>query len=139
MNEPTKNGDETLPIINKLKHPKKKWGNTRNKMKAPMSKKTKEPPKRANHKGNIKFTNPLMSREAYQMEPAKRANHKGNITFPNPLVSREAYQMKGEDLMKRLLHGITPVDGGIPSVGPSIGCHLGEGTLTWEHASPRAS
>jgi hypothetical protein len=23
MNEPTKNGDETLPIINKPKHPKK--------------------------------------------------------------------------------------------------------------------
>jgi hypothetical protein len=25
------------------------------------SKKTKEPPKRANHKGNIKFLNPLLS------------------------------------------------------------------------------
>ncbi len=50
--------DETLPIINKLNHPKKR-GNTRNKMEAPMSKKTKQPPKRANHKGNIKFLNPL--------------------------------------------------------------------------------
>jgi hypothetical protein len=28
-------------------------------MEGPMSKKTKEPPKRANHKGNIKFLNPL--------------------------------------------------------------------------------
>jgi hypothetical protein len=30
-------------------------GNTRNKMDGPMSKKTNEPPKRADHKGNIKF------------------------------------------------------------------------------------
>jgi hypothetical protein len=29
-----------------------------------MSKKTKEPPKRVYHKGNIKFPNPLMSQEA---------------------------------------------------------------------------
>jgi hypothetical protein len=43
-----------------------------------------EPPKRANHKGNIKFPNTLMSQEAYQMEPPNRANHKGNIKFPNP-------------------------------------------------------
>ncbi len=42
--------DETLPIINKTKAPKK-GGNTRNKMEVPKSKKTKEPPKRANHKG----------------------------------------------------------------------------------------
>ncbi len=48
--------DETLPIINKPKHPKKR--NTRNKMEGPTSKKTKESPKRVNHKGNIKFQNP---------------------------------------------------------------------------------
>jgi hypothetical protein len=35
--------------------------NTRNKMEGPTSKTTKEPPKRANHKGNIKFPNPLQS------------------------------------------------------------------------------
>jgi hypothetical protein len=29
-------------------------------MEGPMSKKTKEPSKRVNHKGNIKFRNPLM-------------------------------------------------------------------------------
>jgi hypothetical protein len=51
--------DETLPIINKPKHPQR--GNTRNKMEGLTSKKTKEPPKRANHKGNIKFSNPLLS------------------------------------------------------------------------------
>ncbi len=56
--------DETLPIINKPKHPKK--GNTRNKMKGTTSKKTKESPKRAHHKGNIKSLNPL-SLEAYQI------------------------------------------------------------------------
>jgi hypothetical protein len=50
--------DETLPIINKPKHPKKR-GKTRNKMEGPNSKKTKEPPKRANHKANIKFPTPL--------------------------------------------------------------------------------
>jgi hypothetical protein len=50
--------DETLPIINKPKHPKKKKReNTRNKMKGPTSKKTKEPPKRANDKGNMKLIN----------------------------------------------------------------------------------
>jgi hypothetical protein len=37
-------------------------------MEGPTSKKTKEPPKRANHKGNIKFPNPLTSQEAYQIE-----------------------------------------------------------------------
>jgi hypothetical protein len=44
-------------IINKPKHPNKR-GNTRNKMEGPMSKKTKEPTKRTNHDGNIKFLNP---------------------------------------------------------------------------------
>jgi hypothetical protein len=36
-------------------------------MKGPTSKKTKEPPKRMNHKGNIKFLNPLLSQETYQI------------------------------------------------------------------------
>jgi hypothetical protein len=40
----------------KSKHPIRE--NTMNKMKGPTSKKTKEPPKRANHKGNIMFSNP---------------------------------------------------------------------------------
>jgi hypothetical protein len=53
--------DETLPIINKPNHPN---GNTRNKMEGPTSKKTKEPLKKANDKGNIKFLNPLL---AYQI------------------------------------------------------------------------
>jgi len=34
-------------------------------------------------------------------EPPKRTNHKGNIKFLNSLLSPEAYQiMKGEDLLK---------------------------------------
>jgi hypothetical protein len=41
----------------KLCQPNK--GKTMNKMEGPMSKKTNEPPKRANYKGNIKFLNPL--------------------------------------------------------------------------------
>jgi hypothetical protein len=36
-------------------------------MEGPMSKKTKEQPKRVNHKGNIKFPNPLLWGEAYQI------------------------------------------------------------------------
>jgi len=46
--------DETLPITNKPKH-LKKGGNKRNKMEGPTSKKTKEPPKRANHKGTPSY------------------------------------------------------------------------------------
>jgi hypothetical protein len=41
--------DETLPIKYKPKHLKR--AKTRNKMEGPTSKKTKESPKRANHKG----------------------------------------------------------------------------------------
>jgi hypothetical protein len=37
-------------------------------MEGPMSKKTNEPLKRANHKGNIKFSNPFLSQEAYQIK-----------------------------------------------------------------------
>ncbi len=48
----------TLPTINKPKHPKE--GKTRKK-EGPTSKKTNEPPKWANHKGNIKFLSPLGS------------------------------------------------------------------------------
>jgi hypothetical protein len=32
-----------------------------------MFKKAKEPPERVNHKRNIKFLNPLLSQEAYQI------------------------------------------------------------------------
>jgi hypothetical protein len=37
-------------------------------MEGPMSKKTKKSPKKANHKRNIKFPNPLLSQEAYQIK-----------------------------------------------------------------------
>jgi hypothetical protein len=36
-----------------------------------MSKKTKEPPKNANHKGSIKFLNPLLLQEVYQIKKGK--------------------------------------------------------------------
>jgi hypothetical protein len=51
--------DETLPIVNKPKHPKK--GNPRNKKEGPTSKKTKKQSKKVNQKGNIKFPNSLLS------------------------------------------------------------------------------
>jgi len=72
--------NETLPIINKPKDPKKgeykepngrtqKRGNTRNKMEGPMSKKTKENHLRGqNHKGNIKF--PTYTRAETQHQPS---------------------------------------------------------------------
>jgi hypothetical protein len=54
-----------MPTINKPKHPKR--GNTRNKVEGPMCKKTKEPPKRANHKGNVKLLNLHLLRKIYQI------------------------------------------------------------------------
>jgi hypothetical protein len=36
-------------------------------MEGPTSKKMNEPPKIADHKGNIKFLNPLWSQETYQI------------------------------------------------------------------------
>jgi hypothetical protein len=50
------NDDETLPIINKLKHPKRGIVQ-RTKWKDPCPRKQKKPPKRVNHKENIKFRN----------------------------------------------------------------------------------
>jgi hypothetical protein len=40
-------------------------------MKGLTSKKTKEPPKKVNHKENMKFLNPLLSQEAYQIRKGK--------------------------------------------------------------------
>jgi hypothetical protein len=52
------------------KHPKR--GKTRNKMEGLMPKKANEPPKRANHKGNIKFPNPpLVARSILNKEMGK--------------------------------------------------------------------
>jgi hypothetical protein len=48
------------PCQSYIKQSTQKRGNTRKKIEAPMLKKTKEPTKRANHKGNIKFPNPLV-------------------------------------------------------------------------------
>jgi len=58
-NQKEKKNDETLPIM-KIQSTQKRR-NTRNKMEGSTSKKTKEPPKKVNHKGNIKFLNPLLS------------------------------------------------------------------------------
>jgi hypothetical protein len=51
--------DETLPIRKKPKHQKREEYKEQNER--THVQKTKEPPKRANHKGNIKFLNPLLS------------------------------------------------------------------------------
>jgi hypothetical protein len=52
-------------------------------MEGPPSKKTKEPPKKANHKGNIKFLNPLLMREAYQIRKGEDLL-KGFLAQKNP-------------------------------------------------------
>jgi hypothetical protein len=53
------NNDETLPIINKPKHPEKKGGgNARNKMEVSMSKKTKEPSERGEPQWEHQVTEP---------------------------------------------------------------------------------
>jgi hypothetical protein len=58
--------DENLPIINKSKHSKR--GNTKNKMEGPMFKKTKKKSHQRSHKGNIKYSNLLLSRKTYQIK-----------------------------------------------------------------------
>jgi hypothetical protein len=54
----------SLPIENQST-PKKKGGNTRKNGKIQCPRRQKEPQKRVNHTRNIKFSNPLLSREAY--------------------------------------------------------------------------
>jgi len=58
--------DETVLIINKPKYPKKGVYKEQN-GRTHIQEVKKEPPKRANHKGNISsmFLNPLLSQEAY--------------------------------------------------------------------------
>jgi hypothetical protein len=58
---PIRKNEMMKPCQSKINQSTQKRGNTTNKMEGPTSKKTKEPPKRANHKGNIKFPNPLLS------------------------------------------------------------------------------
>jgi hypothetical protein len=57
-------------------------------MEGPMSKKTKEPPKRANHKGNIKFPNLFLLRETYQIRkgggPPER---RPSLEEPSPTIT----------------------------------------------------
>jgi hypothetical protein len=56
--------------------------NAKNKMEGPMPKKTKEPPKRANHKGNTMFLNPFLLQEAYQIGKGEDLL-KGSLTLKN--------------------------------------------------------
>jgi hypothetical protein len=58
--------DETLPIINKSKHPKK-GGNTRKKKGRTHIQEDIRATKREQTTRNIKFPNPLLPREAYQV------------------------------------------------------------------------
>jgi hypothetical protein len=59
------------PCQSKINRSTQKGRNTRNKVEGPMSKKLKKSPKRVTHKGNIKFSNALLSREAYQIRKGK--------------------------------------------------------------------
>ncbi len=67
-------------------------------MEGPTSKKTKEPPIRANLKGNIKFWQPLVrsiSNTRRQKNQPKRANLKGNIKFRKPLTRSISNKERG--------------------------------------------
>jgi hypothetical protein len=55
-----------LPIINESKHPKK-GENKKQNGRTHVQEDKKKPPKQVKLKGNIKFPDPLMSREAYQI------------------------------------------------------------------------
>ncbi len=57
-------------------------------MQGPTQKMTKEPPKRANHKGNIKFPNPLQSKEAYQIRKGEDLL-KGGLAQKNPHLQQQ--------------------------------------------------
>jgi hypothetical protein len=85
LQEAYEKGDETLTIKKNQSTQKRK--NTRNKMKGLTSKKTNERPKRANHKGNTKFPNPLLLQETYQIR-------KGDKTLP--IINKPKHQEKGE-------------------------------------------
>jgi hypothetical protein len=56
---------ETLPIINKSKHSKK--GEYKQQNERTHVQKDKKIPKKTNHKKNIKFLDPFLSQEAYQI------------------------------------------------------------------------
>jgi hypothetical protein len=60
-------------------------------MEGPMSKKTNESPMRANHKGNIKLPNPLLSQEAYRIRKGKKKTL--YIKIKNPSI-KSTRQMK---------------------------------------------
>jgi hypothetical protein len=61
--------DETLPIKNKPKHPKRR--EYKEQSRRTHVQEVKKSPKRVTHKGNIKFPNALLSREAYQIRKGK--------------------------------------------------------------------
>jgi len=65
--------DETLPISNKPKHPKKKGGGEYNEQNGRTHVQEDKRITQENHKGNIKFPNPLLLllREAYQIRKAE--------------------------------------------------------------------
>jgi hypothetical protein len=42
-----------------------------------MAKKPEEPPRKVNHKGNVKFWNPLLSQEAYQIKKREEILKRG--------------------------------------------------------------
>jgi hypothetical protein len=50
----------------------------------PTSKKEKEPPKEANHKGNIKFPNPLLLQEAHQIMKGAGSSRRRSLEEPSP-------------------------------------------------------
>jgi hypothetical protein len=62
--------------------------NMKNKMVRPTSKKAKELPKEVNHKGNIKFPNPLLLPEAFKIMKGQDLL-KGGLALKNPRLLQQ--------------------------------------------------
>ncbi len=71
-------------------------------MEGPTSKKTNEPPKRANHKGNIKF---LQSREAYHIMKGEDLL-KGSLAYTNPHLLQQ--HISKQRLCAHTITSLTP-------------------------------
>jgi len=81
--------DETLPTINKPKHPKKKRGNMRNKMEGPTSKKTIEPPKMPNQQGERQVPGPppVVARSISNNERGGPPETRPSLEKPSPTAT----------------------------------------------------
>ncbi len=90
---------KAFPMISRVYNNQstQKRGNQGKKRESPTSKETNELPKRMDHKGNIKFPNPLRSQEAYQIRKGEdlvkghlaRKSPKRKNSLPRPILQNK--------------------------------------------------